>query len=193
MRGRKTRIAIVAIAAIGIFATLAAAQPPTPQPIVAPQPIDGLQVFMRFGGFGTQINEVETWDEKKTLTERIEALEAKQCNCDRPVANAVQAIKNTIEYRKVLRQVRRCDKATGQCYYETVEEIVPVNGPVESSGGPVIEYGEPSDEQPSGPLVNQTTGLLYRANGRQKLFQPLRRWRLRFTTGRLFPNAWWNR
>lgn len=38
-----------------------------------------------------------------------------------------------------------------------------------------------------------SNGLLYTAKGRQRLFQPLRRWRLRFSSGRWFPNAWWNK
>lgn len=201
---RQTLIFAIVFGIIGTWATLAFAQPALapPELMVSTAAPPELDSFMRYGGFQTELDELEKSGE----------CECVDCNCSSKTSAVEVAPEMTTvtRYRTEVRETGRMvqDCSGGVCVM--VPETVSVNVPYQVE----VPVGTPevvttttssvmSDVCPdcvqvhapmvSGPSVNSSTGLMYRANGRQKLFQPLRRWRLRFSTGRLFPNAWFNR
>ena len=216
MRNRALIIAI-ACGIAGTFATLAFAQPPAlsaPALEVSVAMDADLSSFMRFGGFQT---ELESWEPKQSLADRVAALEGKSgdctcvdCKCSetalaaQPMVEAAPAMTSVTRYRTETRQTGRMipDCQGGVCVM--VPETVSVSVPYEVQVPVGTEYAMAdsvmSDVCPdcgqvhmsvAGPMINRS-GLLM-TQSRPRLFQPLRRWRQRLSSGKLFPNAWWNR
>lgn len=202
---RQALIFVIVLGIMGTFYTLAFAQPALSPPALKVSTAPPLDSFMRFGGFQTELDELEKVETAKTTECTCE-----NCTCGTLAAKA--ATKMVTRYRAVRRatgrMIQQCFGGTCRMVpeMETVNEPYQVEVPVDSvtveSTPEVVTYatsdacpdcGEVHAPMLQGPSVSQSTGLMYFANGRQKLFQPLRRWRLRFNTGKLFPNAWWHR
>ena len=199
---RKSLIAVILFGIIGTFSALAFAQPPALEApaLFVSSSAPELDSFLRFGGFQTELDELEKAGNSECTCEN--------CTCGAKTASV--ATKMVTRYRSVRRATGRMIQ---QCFGGTcrmVPEVTTVSEPYQAEvpvGTPEVitnttssvmsdvcpDCGQVHAPMVSGPSVNSSTGLMYRANGRQKLFQPLRRWRLRFSTGRLFPNSWWNR
>ena len=199
---RQSLIFAVVFGILGTWATLAFAQPALapPELMVSTAPSFEMDSFMRYGGFQTELDELEKTGSSECTCE--------DCTCGTRAASV--ATKMVTRYRSIRRatgrMIQECFGGTCRMVPEmtTVSEPYQVEVPV---GTPEVvttttssvmsdvcpDCGQVHAPMVSGTSVNSSTGLMYRANGRQKLFQPLRRWRLRFSTGRLFPNSWWNR
>ncbi len=201
---RQSLIFAVVFGILGTWATIAFAQPALAPPalMVSTAPSLEMDSFMRFGGFQTELDELENSGECTCV----------DCNCSSKTSAVESApeMKSVTRYRTEIRETGRMvqDCSGGVCVMvpETVSVSVPYSVEVPVGTPEVMEMttssvmsdvcpdcGQVHAPMTSGQTVNQSTGLLYRASGRQKLFQPLRRWRLRFSSGKLFPNAWWNR
>ena len=209
---RKSLIAVILFGIIGTFSALAFAQPPALEApaLFVSSSAPELDSFMRFGGFQTELDELEKAGNSECTCEN--------CTCGAKTASV--ATKMVTRYRSVRRatgrMVQQCFGGTCRMVPEmtTVSEPYQVEVPVaEAVGIPAEAVGIPevatyttlsvmSDVCPDCGQVHGTltasdvasgAELLRTASGRQRLFQPVLRWRQRLSSGRWFPNAWWNR
>jgi len=202
---RKSLIAVILFGIIGTFSALAFAQPPALEApaLFVSSSAPELDSFMRFGGFQTELDELEKVGNSECTCE--------DCTCG--VKTASVATKMVTRYRSVRRatgrMVQQCFGGTCRMVPEmtTVSEPYQVEVPVaEAVGTPeVATYTTLSVMSDVCPDCGQVHGtltasdvasgaeLLRTASGRQRLFQPVLRWRQRLSSGRWFPNAWWNR
>lgn len=199
---KNLRIAIVTLLALFIGTVLTMATEPKLKmpPELKKTGLDLGYHAKPFQGFG----DVEKWQDLGT-DDTCNCVDCK-CNLTPAVSSPNLAMTAPATVTRYRTEMRPTGRMVQQCNGNTcsmVPEMVPVSVPYEvASDAPEVTqntttlrmtpmvYTEPMDYL--APMVNQN-GLLLNSNGRQRLFQPLRRWRLRFNTGKLFPNAWWNR
>ena len=199
---RQSLIFAVVFGILGTWATLAFAQPALapPELMVSTAPSLEMDSFLRFGGFQAELDELEKTAGSSECT-------CEDCTCGTKAASV--ATKMVTRYRSIRRatgrMIQECFGGTCRMVPEmtTVSEPyqveVPVGTPevVTTTTSVVMSDVCPDCGQVHGTLtasdVASGAELLRTASGRQRLFQPIRRWRQRLTSGRWFPNAWWNR
>ena len=198
---RKSLIAVILFGIIGTFSALAFAQPPALEApaLFVSSSAPELDSFLRFGGFQTELDELEKVGNSECTCE--------DCTCG--VKTASVATKMVTRYRSVRRatgrMIQECFGGTCRMVPEmtTVSEPyqveVPVGTPevITNTTSSVMSEVCPDCGQVHGALtasdVASGAELLRTASGRQRLFQPIRRWRQRLSSGHWFPSAWWNR
>ena len=198
---RKSLIAVILFGIIGTFSALAFAQPPALEApaLFVSSSAPELDSFLRFGGFQTELDELEKAGNSECTCEN--------CTCGAKTASV--ATKMVTRYRSVRRATGRMIQ---QCFGGTCRMVpemttasepyqveVPVGTPevITTTTLSVMSEVCPDCGQVHGTLtasdVASGAELLRTASGRQRLFQPVLRWRQRLSSGRWFPNAWWNR